>query len=94
MAGRVIHKYEVGYGEDVARIPPSAKVIHVATVPVTPTTEGVFVWVEVDPSENAEPRRIGYFATGDLIPSDAVHVGTAVTPNGAFVWHVYESPAG
>jgi hypothetical protein len=93
MAGRVIHKYEVGYGQGVAHIPPSAKVIHAATVPISPTTEGVFVWVEVDPSEDAEPRKIGCFATGDLVPDDALHVGTAVTPTGAFVWHVYEQQA-
>jgi hypothetical protein len=86
---RVVHKYEVGYGEAGSQMPLGAKLLHVDSQPKA-GGEGVFVWAEVDPAAPLVRQQIGYFATGEDLPEDAEYVGTAVTPGGAFVWHVYE----
>jgi hypothetical protein len=90
--GRVL-KYELGYGEALTHIPEGAEILHVATQPIGPTTAGVYAWALVDPDAAHVVRQIGYFATGDEIPAGSEYVGTAVTPSGAFVWHVFEAPA-
>lgn len=89
MAGRVVHKYEVGHGSAVTHMPPGAKLLHVDTQP-SGSGEGVFVWAEVDPDAATVRWEISYYATGEPVPMDAEYVGTAVTSNGAFVWHVYQ----
>ena len=87
---RVVHKYEVGFGQ-FARVdmPLGAKLLYVAGQP-TRVGEAIFVWAEVDPTAALTRRQIGYFATGDRLPDDAEYVGTAITRGGASVWHVYE----
>ncbi len=87
---KVVHKYEVPYGEGSVSMSKGAELLHVATQPKDPQgKEGVCVWALVDPSTELERRKIGYFATGEEIPTEAEYVGTAITPDKTFVWHVF-----
>lgn len=88
--GMVVHKYEVPFGQGLMPLPVGARILHVDVQPNSPTGEGVFAWALVDPSADREKRQIGYFATGELIPEGAKHIGTALSSGGAFVWHVFE----
>ena len=36
------------------------------------------------------PRSFGVFGTGQVLPPDARHAGTALAAGGALVWHVFE----
>lgn len=88
---RVVHKYEVGYREAGTAIPTGAKLLHVGVQRrASGGGEGVFVWAEVDPTASLVRWELGYFATGVTLPSDVHYFGTAATPDGAFVWHVYQ----
>lgn len=86
---RRIFKYEVEYGETAIELPIGAELLHAGTQRFG-ECEGVFLWALVDPEAPVARRDIGYFATGDYIPEGAEYVGTAITPDTAFVWHVYE----
>lgn len=91
---RRVYKYEVGSGEpSTTLLPIDAEVVHVA-----PIAGKMYVWATTDP-DRADPavterRQIAYFATGEQIPDGADHVGTGITPDGAFVWHVFERRVG
>lgn len=90
---RVVHKYEVPFGESALTLPRGAELLHVATQPKDPQgTEGVFVWALVDPDASHTIMQIGYFATGEPIPAGAEYIGTAITPDKTFVWHVFAGP--
>lgn len=86
-----IHKYEVPALEGIARLPAGARLLHVAVQPTGPKSRAVFVWALVDPSSPMVRRKLGYFPTGDEpIPADCEYVGTAITDDGAFVWHIFD----
>lgn len=39
-----------------------------------------------------ETRTIRVYGTGQPLPDDAVHCGTAIAPGGQLVWHLIEIP--
>lgn len=47
-------------------------------------------WAEHDEAVQEISRTFQVFGTGHDLPHDARYVGTAVTPNEVFVWHLYE----
>ena len=48
------------------------------------------VWAEVDTDEAEETHHFYIVGTGHQVPSAAVdHVGTVLSEDGMFVWHVY-----
>jgi len=49
------------------------------------------LWAEVFPDNPSETRRFQIVATGQPIADGHQHVGSFMTNNGAFVWHVYEA---
>ena len=93
MSGRAIHKFEIYYGPATVYMDAEAEILHVDTQPVGPNSEGVFCWALVDPNAPRPAREIGYFATGEYIPPGSVYIGTALSGDRAFVWHVFENAA-
>jgi hypothetical protein len=81
----VVHKFEIPYAESYARMPEEAEILHVEAI-----VGKVYAWALVDPKAKNVARAIGYFATGDPIPENAVYRGTAISEDRAFVWHVFE----
>lgn len=87
MAALEVRKYEVAHGRDAeVEMPSGARILHVGI-----QRGCVLVWALVNPEAGMIVRHIGYFATGEPVPPDVEHVGTAMTVGGAFVWHVFES---
>lgn len=84
-------------------IGPEDQIIHVAEQH-TATSYPIRLWVEVrgpEPSGASEPgntprlsrwpdRLFRVMATGDEIPDNYRHRGTAVCMGGALIWHLYE----
>lgn len=48
------------------------------------------VYDDVDPVTTDRSQSFKVLATGQLIPTDAKYVGTAVTPSGRLVWHLVQ----
>lgn len=78
------HEHPIGAG----------KVVH---VDCAGESRVVYVWTE----QHATTRRTGHglssarvYGTGQPIPDDAEHIGSAVTAGGMLVWHVYALPIG
>lgn len=65
----------------------AGRVLHVGT-----RVEGaVEVWVQESPLLVEGYVVLG---TGEEVPAGWVHVGSAVTPSGALVWHLFRVPRG
>lgn len=88
-----VYRYEVPI-DDAVHMIPDGKVIHVDTRRVTE----VEVWIEFPATGGLPDLPVQAFGTGHDIPADAVHLGTALTPDwthqggqprGRFVWHLY-----
>lgn len=65
----------------------SGPIVHVATR----GEDYVEVWHIDDTDGTPEQRAFRVVGTGhELAPALAHHIGTAVTPSGRFVWHLFE----
>jgi len=89
---RVVHKYPVPAGTPVSGSAMSreAEFVHVDVI-----GSQVWVWALVDLNELACRRLVGYFATGEEIPTGYEHVGSFIVPDGLgagspFVGHVFD----
>lgn len=70
-------------------LPEGAKILHFARQGGIPT-----LWAEVDPDAPVEPRYFRLVGTGHELPSgESVYIGTVQLNDGAFVWHLYETPS-
>ena len=85
---RTVYKYPLAFGLTRLVVPVQSEIRHVAM-----QGESVCLWMEVDPQTWSEKRRFAVIGTGWPVPSDGRYVGTAMTPDGAYVWHVYEIAA-
>jgi hypothetical protein len=85
---REVRKYELFYGPAATEMPVGAQILRVGI-----QNGRVRAWALVNPAAEMTSRRIGYFATGAPIPDNAEHIGTAVTSDAEFVWHVFEEVA-
>ena len=50
----------------------------------------VELWV-MDTPEPKPTRSFRVYGTGQQLPPDIEHVGTALTPGGQLVWHLFET---
>lgn len=64
----------------------AGRVLHVGTR----GESGVEVWVQSNP---LLVDRYVVLGTGDLVAPGWEHVGTAITPSGALVWHLFRVPS-
>lgn len=88
-----VYRYEVPIDDDVHPL-PTGDIVHVDTREV-----GVVeVWIEVPDQGDLPNMIVRVYGTGHEVPADAVHLGTALTPDwthqggqprGRFVWHLY-----
>lgn len=93
---RTVWKYTIPVDDGYHPI-PVGKVVHVEWL----HHDAVYVWVETDVEESKHRpavvqglRGVRVFGTGQPIPDDIVHLGTAVMPDdiGRLVWHLYGGP--
>lgn len=87
-----IFKYTVNIANgSILQMYNGSKIVHVADV--SKFMEVTF-WAEVDTSLRMVNRTFAVFGTGHEIPNiDRQHleyVGTAVSQQGALIWHLYE----
>lgn len=85
---KLVYKFEVFYGEAKTMMPADAEIVKVGAI-----AGQMYCWAICGENRPNVPRQIGYFATGEQVPDDAIYVGTAITTDGAFVWHVFEGAA-
>jgi len=52
--------------------------------------ESVQVWTEESELTGSGERKVRVYGTGQPVPFDAPHLGTAVTADGALVWHLFD----
>lgn len=82
---RKIYKYTLHeHGKSLLPLPVGAKILHVAD-----QQGAVQLWAEVPPGERLESRTFHVAYTGGEAP-DGAYIGTAITPGGNIVRHVYE----
>lgn len=87
MADRSIFRYVIPVNSRWHTIRLSGPIVHVATR----HDDYVEAWFIHDPDAEAEPRTLRVYGTGFAIDEPgAIHVGTAITPSGRFVWHLME----
>ena len=79
-----VHRYTVPVDDHWHRLELPGPVLHVATR----DPQVVELWCEVRVAP-AAPVRLRVFGTGHPIPDEAVYVGTALSPFGGLVWHLY-----
>lgn len=84
---RTVHKFTLEISAiTVLHMPANAKVVHVAV-----QNEHVCLWAYVDLNLSAETRCFKVYGTGHSIDGDIKgHIGTCLTSDGRFVWHVFE----
>jgi len=66
-------------------LPEGATPLHVAMQFGEPA-----VWFEIDTDRPAEAIGLVIVGTGHVVPDGVRHVGTCMTDDGAFVWHIYQ----
>lgn len=49
----------------------------------------VCMWAEVFPALRMRTYRVAKLATGDIVPSGAMYLGTVLESHGMYVWHYY-----
>lgn len=86
---RRVLKWPVPVSADTCMI-GAGRVLLVEADPHDPAL--VFVWTEERLFEGRArtTRRVGVFGTGHPLPKMPIHVGSARTQGGEFVWHIYE----
>lgn len=83
----IVGRYEVPADDRWHRYQLSGPVLHVAAR--TPNT--VEFWATVDShAALTATRHFRVFGTGQPLPGDVVHVGTALAAGGRLVWHLME----
>lgn len=80
-------KWSVPVDDSRAHPIGSGPVLHVAC---QTSPDSVEVWTLEDPPTAWRPVRV--YGTGQSIPFGWSHIGSAVTAEGALVWHVFEAP--
>lgn len=89
---KTVHKYQIPVSDAQYRVhmPSDAVALH---VDIQDHPGWVMLWVEVHPGPIVE-RTFRVFGTGETIPDEYRHVGTAIDrvrgPGQTFVWHLYE----
>jgi hypothetical protein len=86
---RIIWKFQIATARlSVLEIPEGAQLLHVAT-----QRETITLWYMVDPQALKEKKSIVVIGTGEGIHSRSdslTHLGTVLTADENFVWHVFE----
>lgn len=84
---KTIWKFEFDIKDDVQlQMPIGAKILSVQS-----QGSKSCLWALVDPDESTERRWFRIFGTGhDIDLDDYNHVGTFLTSEGLFVWHMFE----
>ncbi len=62
-------------------------IMHVATR----QENAVEVWFIGRGDQRGEAHALRVFGTGQPFPEAARHIGTAITPSGRFVWHLFQT---
>lgn len=84
---RTIYRHEIPVDDQWHAIDLTGDIVHVASRSV----HTVEIWV-IHGSQAASRRGFRVYGTGQPIPDDVTHVGTAIPPGGDLVWHLMELP--
>ncbi len=87
---KTVHKYTLNPHGDGRTIELTSDFRFVYSSFMTSSKE-IWVWVEVNTDPGAEriERRLKVTRSGDALPQDAIHCGTAVDQYHAEAYHVY-----
>jgi hypothetical protein len=88
---RQIYRQAIPVDDNWHTLELSGPIVHVATR----GEDYIEIWFLDDPAVAAETRAFRVVGTGEpMAPALAIHVGTAITPSGRFVWHLMEHERG
>lgn len=83
-----ILKWDIPVDDGAHQVSSGLGVVHVAC---QHDYESVQIWtLEDSETVGATPRWYQVFGTGQPIPKNAHHVGTALSAQGSLVWHVFD----
>jgi hypothetical protein len=83
---RAVHRYEVPVDDHAHDIELSGPIVHVDCR----NADRVEIWAIADEQEPTV-RTFRVFGTGQTLPDNAAHIGTALAGRGgALVWHLFE----
>lgn len=88
--GDLIYRYEVPVDDQWHGVPLTGDPLAVASR----DPRGVEFWAGRDPGVEPRVRMFRVVGTGHAVPEAARHWGTAVTADGALVWHLLELAGG
>lgn len=79
----IIWKFQLGFGEQVIKMPKGANILTMQNQQGTPQ-----LWAAVNPNADLEERHFVTIGTGGVINEGLVYIGTY--QESVFVWHVFE----
>jgi hypothetical protein len=86
VAVRSVHRWEVPVDGYWHAVEYTAAILHVASR----RPEMVKFWAITDDRLTPQVREYRVFGTGQPLPPDGEHVGTALAAEGQLVWHLFE----
>lgn len=76
-------------------MPAGARILPFPPSPRDPHGGTIEIWAQVDPEHPMKTRHFRIFGTGHPMPDDDAYatltfIGTVITHDGTFVWHIFE----
>lgn len=87
---RAVHRYEVPVDDRAHGIELSGPIVHVDCR----NADRVEIWAMTEGVDQPMVRTFQVFGTGQTLPDNAVHIGTALAGRGGALWHLFELPIG
>lgn len=84
---RSIYRYEIPVDDQWHTLDLTGDIVHIASRSV----HTVELWA-INEDRPSNRRGFRVYGTGQPIPGDVLHVGTAIPPGGELVWHLIELP--
>ena len=83
-----IYKYAAPYpgAEATLAVPKGAEIVHMGEL----APNYLAFWAIIDPFEDLEYRTFKVVGTGHDCPKNFKHLGTVITDDGEYVWHLLE----
>ena len=95
---KTIYKYRIEYGVTHLTLPKGAIVRHFDKQNRDNSEDQkydlLWIWAEIDKDNPPEDRHFALYGTGHQISdSNAIYIGSVLTEDEFFVWHLYEITA-
>lgn len=86
---RTIFRFEIPIDGEWHEYEMKGKFLHVAQRRSVEKSRCIEFWIEWDREAEPEQRLFCVIGTGGVVPQGGMYCGTAISPNGDYVWHLY-----